>query len=312
VQAVLRKLARFDPTLPTTEKASFELATQALSLVDGLTWELSPDRAPGIAVSDRVFRTSALLAPPASVLLFTNSLTPGGQVPIPPDEAARILRELLRILEDAVRRAGSGNGNLARARELLEFLRRYIAAVAGGGAVTLSELAAFLRPFLAELLGILRGFFGREAWMALGRAIVQAITGLAQGLGGTACAAPVAFVWYIVAVLAAAGLGFLIGRLIGGINIGGKTVDEYVAGFFYWLFYAPPDGCVEALDGYLKALERSRQLEAAGAAKEAVIAALSEAVSMLSIYIQLKCEDDLSGLQNQLDFLLQKLKRLVG
>jgi hypothetical protein len=310
VRAVLRELAQLDPDEPTTEKGSFALARSVLALGEGLAREISPELPPGVGSADRVMRAGARLAPHANMPIFADIITPGGQVPIPPDEAGRILAELIRILEEAIRQAAGANGNLARARELLEMLRRYRDLVMAGGAVTLSELAAFLKPFFAELLTILRGLLSREAWISLGRALVGICEQLAEYLGGTACAATVAFLWYVVAILAAAGLGWLVGRLIGKIRIGGRSIDEHVQDFFYWLFYAPPDGCDEAYDEYMKALERTRQLEASGASKEARIASLSQAIVMLQQFIDLKCLDDLHPFELMRDQLLDKLRAL--
>lgn len=311
VAGVLRKLHRLDPEAPTTEKASFALAREVLALGEGLARNLSPKRAPGIGFADRVWRTGALLAPQPGAPLIVAIAAPGGEVPIPPDEAARILTELIRILEEAIRRAAGANGNLTRARELLELLRRYRDLVAAGGAVTLAELAAFLKPFFAELLAILRGLLSREAWIALGRALVGIAEQLAAYLGGTACGAPLALFWYLVAILAAAGLGYLLGRLIGRIRIGDQTIDDHLADFFYWLLYAPPGGCEEFLAAYLKAMERFRQLEATGAPDDARAAALAEAIYFLGRYIDLKCEDDMAVYRRELDRLLEKLKSLV-
>jgi len=310
VRGVLHALARVDTIKPETERDSLALARSVLELGLKLDRQIAPADAPGISAADRVMRISARIAPHPGTVILADVITPGGQIPIPPEDAARILTQLIELLEQALARAAGANGNLARARELLEFLRRYRDAVLAGSAVTISELAAFLRPFFAELLGILRGSLSPAAWRELVHGLVRFCTLLAEYLGGTGCAAPVAFFWYIIALAAAAGLGWALGRLIGKIRIGGKSVDEHVQDFFYWLFYAPPQGCDEAYEEYMKALERFRQLDASGAAKEAKIASLSQAIYMLQIFIDLKCLDDMRAFELMRDSLLDKLRAL--
>lgn len=93
--------------------------------------------------------------------------------------------------------------------------------------------------------------------MALVRGIISVGTRLSAFLGGTACGAPLAFLWYFLAI-AAAGIGIAIGRLIGNITIGGQAIDDHLTDFFYWLFCGLPQDCEETYAAYTQEMRRFR------------------------------------------------------
>lgn len=235
---------------------------------------------------------------------------------IPPDQVAEWLRQLHRVLSDFLNGITNTNGTperaqaIARARELLETLRRYIAAVLGGGAMTLRELFAFLRPFLRQILTVLRPLVGANEWRALGQAIVRVITPMAEYLGGTAGGLP--YLWIVLACLAAAGLGALIGWLIGQIKIGDQTIHDHLADFFYWLFWSAPASCTATWQAYLQAKQRRRDYEASGTTldKDVMVPLLTQEIAFLSSYVK-TCAPGQRPFEQELERLQAKLQPLL-
>jgi hypothetical protein len=283
--------------------------TDAL-LVDERRWEES--------AVNRFVDPGVRLADSALPLVFADVLLPPGVAPpeIPPDQVAEWLRQLHRVLSDFVNGITNTNGTperaaaLARARELLETLRRYIAAVLGGGAMTLRELVAFLRPFLREILSVLRPLVGANEWKALGQAIIRVITPMAEYLGASAGGVPL--LWAILACIAAAGLGMLVGWLIGNVKIGDQTIHEHLADFFYWLFWAPAAACEKLWEAYLKAKERRRQYQNSGSTldKSVMIPLLAEETAILSAYVD-KCAKGQGPIEAELRRLEAELQLLT-
>ncbi len=143
-RAAARRATHALARLPVDEATDLErrlrLVERALEICNGVTDALVVDeRRWEASAVNRFMDPGVRLAEGTLPFVFADVLPVPAEPEIPPDQVAEWLRRLHQILSDFVNRITNTNGTperaaaLARARELLETLRRYIAAVLGGG-----------------------------------------------------------------------------------------------------------------------------------------------------------------------------------
>ena len=310
----MKVLFEFDEAIQE-EKIKPERAVEELSDAYMYLYERidNTTSASGISGQSAVLMgTEFLLAKTGGVPIMA-SLSPDLQVPT--EEIIKLLQALIEELEEAA--------NASRNREaqrLVRNLKKLIRILrAAGSRISLTRVLGMLRQILPRLLTILRSSLTAQRFHLVLRAILnfaRGVAGLMPGgaAGGTGAAGGSAAgtaLWYIFLILAAFGLGCLIGWLIGNIQIGDQTIHEWLGDCFYWLLFAPSKDCTEAYALFQEGWSRVRNARRDGNT-DAEAAGLAIAILGLREYLEQECEEDVGVYERQLKRMEERLSELTG
>lgn len=340
VFAGMRELLRLLFTLdakPSTANSAKKIGDQLLVLYDRIDAVAPAAQTPPGMVS---FSSDLLLAGGRGLPIMA-SMGPGlpglpgfPGVSIPVSDLIPLLEALVMELEEAANVLPGTAAQQARALvENLQQILRMLRSMAAGATLSLSSIAQMLRHILPRLMEMLRaGLTGARFRLVL-QAILRFAYGIAAlvpeagaggviagggaaggaaagGGAGAAAAAATAFA-QVIACLLAAGLGCLIGWLIGNIKIGDKTIHEWLGDCFYWLFWAPSGGCDVTYAQFVRFQSYAREARESGDDQTETIM-LGTAIAALQQYISLECDDDLDIYRRELARMQARLRELLG
>jgi hypothetical protein len=199
-------------------------------------------------------------------------------------EIDRMIDELERWLNDPETRRLTGAGFLAAFRRLLGPILRRLS-----GVLSPARMAALLE----EIGALIRG---------------------AVALAGDLAIVLIDLLYFVLLIAAALGIGMAIGYGIGSITVGGQTIHDWIADFFYGIYdwFTDATDCEKIYDAWLQSQADARGLEASGATTDSQLSSLFKSIALLDRYMKKCVSDDRRHTYEQARIhLLDKIRNLL-
>ncbi|HYL76821.1 MAG TPA: hypothetical protein VEU96_21575 [Bryobacteraceae bacterium] len=235
---------------------------------------------------------------------------------IDPGQARDFIERLIKLLTDLLEELEHANGRSVELRrqikEWLDFFKQLLTYIAGGGTVArryILDVLSKFTMFLYRIFAQVGRLIGRRLIFPICSLIwsfLQSI-GVAFGAEAGTALAGAAGLGVIAACLIALGVGVAIGKWIGGIEIKGKTVVDWIADGMYWLV---SDDCDDIYAVYIEMRNLRRTYESSGPTldKSVMIPLLVNEAAALKRYLDKPCPDTGHAFAKELERLRKRLE----